>query len=48
MKVTRTRVIEAVIKAIDVLEAFRNAEDLSLNEIGLRVGLNKSRTFRLL
>lgn len=52
MKVARTTsgkyVIEAVIKAIDVLEAFRNAEDLSLNEIGLRVGLNKSRTFRLL
>jgi DNA-binding IclR family transcriptional regulator len=52
MKVPRTTsgkyVIEAVMKAIDVLEAFRDAADLTLNEIGRRVGLNKSRAFRLL
>ncbi len=52
MKVARTTsgkyVVEAVAKALDVLEAFANSEGLTLNEISLRVGLNKSRTFRLL
>ena len=52
MKAARTTsgkyVVEAVVKAIDVLEAFNDAEDLTLNEISLRVMLNKSRTFRLL
>lgn len=35
-------------KAFDVLEAFRSSEELSLAEISERVGLNKSRVFRLL
>jgi hypothetical protein len=41
-------VVEAVAKALDVLEAFDHTDDLSLLEISHRVGLNKSRTFRLL
>jgi IclR-like helix-turn-helix domain-containing protein len=40
--------VEAVAKALDVLEAFDHTTDLSLLEISHRVGLNKSRTFRLL
>jgi IclR family acetate operon transcriptional repressor len=40
--------VEAVIKALDVLEAFRDSEELTLTEISQRVGLNVSRTFRLL
>jgi IclR family acetate operon transcriptional repressor len=52
MKVPRTTsgkyVVEAVFKAIDVLEAFQGSERLSLNQISQRVGLNRSRTFRLL
>lgn len=52
MKVPRTTsgkyVVEAVFKAIDVLEAFHGSEGLSLNQISQRVGLNRSRTFRLL
>jgi hypothetical protein len=40
--------VEAVAKALDVLEAFDHSHDLSLLEISHRVGLNKSRTFRLL
>jgi IclR family transcriptional regulator, KDG regulon repressor len=52
MKLARTTtgkyVVEAVVKSLDVLEAFNKAEDLTLNEISRRVGLNKSRTFRLL
>lgn len=52
MKLARTTtgkyVVEAVIKALDVLEVFETSETLSLNEISKRVGLNKSRTFRLL
>lgn len=52
MKVPRTTsgkyVVEAVFKAIDVLEAFQGSEGLSLNQISQRVGLNRSRTFRLL
>jgi len=51
MKVPRTTsgkyTIEVVTKALDVLEAF-DGNDLTLNEISQRVGLNKSRTFRLL
>lgn len=41
-------VVEAVIKALDVLEAFRDSEELQLSEISKRVSLNKSRAFRLL
>jgi hypothetical protein len=41
-------VVEAVAKALDVLEVFDHSHDLSLLEISHRVGLNKSRTFRLL
>jgi DNA-binding IclR family transcriptional regulator len=40
--------IEAVEKALDVLEAFSGSEELSLGEACRRVGMNKSRTFRLL
>ncbi|HEU5402599.1 MAG TPA: IclR family transcriptional regulator [Terriglobales bacterium] len=52
MKVPRTTsgkyVVEAVFKALDVLEVFQGSEGLSLNQISQRVGLNRSRTFRLL
>ncbi len=52
MKVARTTsgkyVVEAVAKALDVLETFSGADGFTLNEISQRVGLNKSRTFRLL
>ena len=52
MKVARTTsgkyVIEAVAKAFEVLESFNGSEELTLSEISQRVGLNKSRTFRLL
>lgn len=40
--------IEAVAKAIDVLEVFSGPDGLSLGQISERVGLNRSRTFRLL
>jgi DNA-binding IclR family transcriptional regulator len=40
--------IEAVEKALDVLEAFSGSEELSLSETCRRVGMSKSRTFRLL
>lgn len=40
--------IEAVLRALDVLDVFRGSEALSLAEISQRVGLNKSRVFRLL
>lgn len=52
MKLARTTTgkysIEAVEKAIDILEVFAGPEELALNEICRRVGLSKSRTFRLL
>ena len=52
MKVARTTsgkyVVDAVAKALDVLEVFGGSEGLTLIEISRRVGLNKSRTFRLL
>jgi DNA-binding IclR family transcriptional regulator len=41
-------VVEAVDSALDLLEAFRDSEELSLATICQRAGLNKSRTFRLL
>ncbi len=41
-------VVEAVARALDLLEAFCDSEELALNEISRRVGLNKSRSFRLL
>ncbi len=41
-------VVQAVDRALDVLEAFHGGEESSLNAISKRVGLNKSRTFRLL
>jgi DNA-binding IclR family transcriptional regulator len=41
-------VVEAVVKALDVLEAFHDSEELPLKEISKRVALNKSRAFRLL
>jgi IclR family transcriptional regulator, KDG regulon repressor len=40
--------VEAVLKALDVLEAFQDSEELQLSEISKRVSLNKSRAFRLL
>lgn len=52
MKVARTTsgkyIVEAVAKALDILETFSGADGFTLNEISQRVGLNKSRTFRLL
>lgn len=52
MKVARTTqgkyVVEAVAKAFEVLESFNGSEEVALGEISRRVGLNKSRTFRLL
>ncbi|HXN21612.1 MAG TPA: IclR family transcriptional regulator [Candidatus Dormibacteraeota bacterium] len=52
MKVKRTTdgkyVVEAVDSALNLLEAFRDSEELSLATICRRAGLNKSRTFRLL
>src|SRR5690348_15635294 len=41
-------VVEAVVKALDVLEVFQDGEELQLSEISKRVCLNKSRAFRLL
>src|SRR5690348_11901218 len=41
-------VVEAVVKALDVLEVFQDGEELQLSEISKRVALNKSRAFRLL
>lgn len=41
-------VVEAVDSALDLLEAFRDSEELSLAAICQRAGLSKSRTFRLL
>jgi len=46
--VTDRYTVEAVAKALDVLEAFRSSESLTLAEISERVGLNKSRVFRML
>jgi len=40
--------IEAVARALDVLEAFHGSERLTLAEVSQRVGLNKSRVLRLL
>jgi DNA-binding IclR family transcriptional regulator len=52
MKIPRTTsdpyVVEAVLRALDVLEVFDGSCELSLNEISGRTGLNKSRCFRLL
>jgi DNA-binding IclR family transcriptional regulator len=41
-------VVDAVAKALDILEVFDTSEGLTLNEIRQQVGLNKSRIFRLL
>src|SRR5690348_15872594 len=41
-------VVQAVDRALDVLEAFHGNEESSRNAISKRVGMNKSRTFRLL
>lgn len=52
MKLRRTSddkyVVEAVERALDILEAFRDSEEMTLNQVSQRVGFNKSRTFRLL
>ena len=52
MKLPRTTTgkysVEAVAKALDILETFIGAEELALTEICRRVGMSKSRTFRLL
>jgi IclR family acetate operon transcriptional repressor len=40
--------VEAVARALEVLESFRNSESLTLAEVSDRVGLNKSRVFRML
>jgi DNA-binding IclR family transcriptional regulator len=41
-------IVEAVVRALDLLEAFQGGEELTLTEISQRVGLTKSRVFRLL
>lgn len=52
MKIARTvddtYVVEAVLRALDILEIFEGSRELSLSEISQRTGLNKSRCFRLL
>jgi DNA-binding IclR family transcriptional regulator len=52
MKVARTTsgkyIVEAVAKALDLLDVFTGAEGLTLTDVSQKVGLNKSRTFRLL
>ncbi len=52
MKLPRTNgdkyVVESVECALDILEAFRDSEELTLNDFSQRVGFNKSRAFRLL
>ncbi len=52
MKAARTTddpyVVEAVLRALDILDVFDGSRELSLNEISQRTGLNKSRCFRLL
>jgi DNA-binding IclR family transcriptional regulator len=52
MKTARTTedpyVVEAVLRALDILDIFDGSRELSLNEISKRTGLNKSRCFRLL
>jgi DNA-binding IclR family transcriptional regulator len=52
MKLPRTTIgkysVEAVAKALDILEVFDGSEALTLNEVSRRVNLNKSRAFRLL
>lgn len=52
MKVPRTindpYVVEAVLRALDILEVFEGSRELSLKDVSDRTGLNKSRCFRLL
>lgn len=52
MRIPRTTddpyIVEAVLRALDVLEVFNGSTELSLHEISQRTGLNKSRCFRLL
>lgn len=52
VKVGRNRrpayMVEAVLRALDILEAFEGSHELGLNEISRRTSLNKSRCFRLL
>ncbi len=52
MKVKRTTaskyVVDALDRALDVLEGFKDSEEVSLRDMSKRTGLNKSRTFRLL
>jgi IclR family KDG regulon transcriptional repressor len=47
-KTSERYTVESVSKALDVLEAFNHAEELTLAEVSERLGLNKSRVFRLL
>jgi DNA-binding IclR family transcriptional regulator len=44
----RRYLVDAVAKAFDILEVFDSSDGLTLNEIRQRVGLNKSRIFRML
>jgi len=52
MKIAKTAgdkyLVEAVARALDILDVFEKSEELSLTEIGERVRLNKTRVFRLL
>jgi DNA-binding IclR family transcriptional regulator len=52
MKLTRTTTgkynVEAVTKALDLLDAFRGCEELTLQELCSRAAMNKTRAFRLL
>src|SRR5436305_1902927 len=40
--------VEVVARALDVLDAFRDSEELGLSDICERVNINKTRAFRLL
>jgi IclR family transcriptional regulator, KDG regulon repressor len=45
---TRKYSVEAVIKALDLLDAFSGGEELTLQELCGRAAMNKTRAFRLL
>lgn len=40
--------VEVVARALDVLDVFHDSEELGLNDVCERVGINKTRAFRLL
>lgn len=40
--------VEAVLRALDILDVFDGSRELTLNEVSQRTGMNKSRCFRML